>query len=125
MFDVVDTGDRDSLAALAGELAERYPTTETDRDRVVLTVALEAERGPERWEGRYALDITGDDTDTAMARCVSTSLACGLEPLLDATREPGLHRAAPDAESAARWLDRLESEGLPWDCETTDQEGQR
>ena len=39
VFDTVAAGDHVRLAALADELAERYPTTDTDRDRVVLTVA--------------------------------------------------------------------------------------
>ncbi|MCH7233152.1 hypothetical protein L0U85_20185, partial [Glycomyces sp. L485] len=125
VFDVVDSGDRDQLAALADELAERYPTTEADRDRVVLAVSLDAERDGERWQGRYALDVTGADADTAMARCVSTSLACGLEALIDGSTGPGLRRAAADTEAARRWLDRLAAEGLPWTYHSTDQEGQR
>ncbi|SDE02875.1 saccharopine dehydrogenase C-terminal domain-containing protein [Glycomyces harbinensis] len=125
VFDVVDSGDRDRLAALADELAERYPTTPDDRDRVVLAVSLDARRDGAHWRGRYTLDVTGDDADTAMARCVATSLACGLAPILDRTAGPGLHRAAADTAAARRWLDRLAAEGLPWTHHSTDQEGQR
>ncbi|HEV2343205.1 MAG TPA: saccharopine dehydrogenase family protein [Actinocrinis sp.] len=112
VFDTVASGDRVRLAALAGELAQRYPTTDTDRDRVVLAVGLEVERDGRRWSGRYGLDVTGDDTDTAMARCVSATAACGVGRILASALPPGLHRAAADAEEASRWLDRLAQAGL-------------
>jgi saccharopine dehydrogenase (NADP+, L-glutamate forming) len=113
VFDTVASGDRARLAALADELAERYPTTDTDRDRVVLTVGLEVERDGQRWSGRYRLDVTGDDTDTAMARCVSTTVASGVERVIAAPLLPGLHRAAADTEEAGRWLGQLARAGLP------------
>lgn len=120
VFETVAAGDRAALAALADELAERYPTTETDRDRVVLTVGLAVERDGQRWSGRYRLDVTGDDTDTAMARCVSTSVACGIERVLAAALPPGLHRAAADTEEASRWLDQLGRVGLSCAFQPTD-----
>ncbi|HLU27325.1 MAG TPA: saccharopine dehydrogenase family protein [Glycomyces sp.] len=123
VFDTVVTGDRERLAALADDLAERYPTTEGERDRVVLAVSLEVDRGSRRWAGRFALDVTGDADDTAMARCVSASLACGLERVLAGAWSPGLHRAVADPGEAALWLDRLAAAGLRWSS-TIDQEGQ-
>ncbi|MFI7013121.1 saccharopine dehydrogenase family protein [Streptomyces sp. NPDC050164] len=124
VFDTVAAGDRVRLAALADELAERYPTTDTDRDRVVLTVGLEVERDGRHWSGRYRLDVTGDDTDTAMARCVSTTAASGVERVLAAALPPGLHRATADTEEASHWLDRLARAGLPCTLQSTDQERQ-
>lgn len=121
VFETVASGDRAALAALADELAERHPTTDTDRDRVVLTVGLEVEREGQRWSGRYRLDVTGDDTDTAMARCVSTSVACGIERVLAAALPPGLHRAAADTEEAGRWLDQLGRAGLRSTFQPADQ----
>lgn len=113
VFDTVAAGDHVRLAALADELAERYPTTDTDRDRVVLTVGLEVERDGQLWSGSYRLDVTGDETDTAMARCVSTTVAAGVGRLLAAAWPPGLHRAAVDTDEASHWLDRLARAGLP------------
>lgn len=124
VFDTVASGDHARLVALAGELAERYPTTDTDRDRVVLTVGLEVERDGRHWSGRYRLDVTGDDTDTAMARCVSTTVASGVERVLASALPPGLHRAAVDTREASRWLDRLARAGLPCTLRSTDRERQ-
>ncbi|MET7680644.1 saccharopine dehydrogenase family protein [Streptomyces sp. NPDC005423] len=124
VFDTVASGDRVRLDALAGELAERYPTTDTDRDRVVLTVGLEVEHEGRHWSGRYRLDVTGDDTDTAMARCVSTTVAVGVERVLAGALPPGPHRATADTEEASRWLDRLARAGLPSTLRSTDQERQ-
>ena len=124
VFDTVASGDHARLAALADELAERYPTTDTDRDRVVLTVGLEIERDGRHWSGRYRLDVTGDDTDTAMARCVSTTVAAGVERVLAAALPPGLHRAAVNTEEASRWLDQLARAGLPCTLQSTNQEPQ-
>ncbi|MEU6256026.1 saccharopine dehydrogenase family protein [Streptomyces sp. NPDC047043] len=124
VFDTVAAGDRDRLAALADELAERYPTTDTDRDRVVLTVGLEAEGDGRHWAGRYRLDVTGDDTDTAMARCVSVTAALGIERVLAGALPPGLHRAAADIREAGKWLEGLARSGLTCTLQTTDQERQ-
>lgn len=121
VFDVVAGGDHDRIATLARELAAKYPTTRADRDRVVLVVTLGAERDGARWQGRYALDVTGDDADTAMARCVSTALACGLERILTSGWPPGLHRACSAPDQSRRWLDRLATEGLPWTYQITDE----
>ncbi|GAA4551945.1 saccharopine dehydrogenase family protein [Amycolatopsis samaneae] len=120
VFDVVATEDTGRIAALADELAAKYPTTAAHRDRVLLAVALHAESDGERWEGRYTLDVTGDDTDTAMARCVSTALATGLERVLAAAWPPGLHRASDDPDEAHTWLDRLAARGLRWTYQAAD-----
>ncbi|AZM55269.1 saccharopine dehydrogenase [Streptomyces sp. WAC 01529] len=119
VFDTVASGDRERLAALADELAERHPTTAADRDRVVLTVGLDVEGGGRHWSGRYRLDVTGDDTDTAMARCVSTTAAAGIRRVLAAALPPGLHRAAAATEDASRWLDQLAATGLTCTFQST------
>ncbi|MET8762924.1 saccharopine dehydrogenase family protein [Lentzea sp. NPDC004782] len=111
VFAVLREDDDDRVTALAGELAEKYPMNDDDLDRVVLSVALtlETEDG-RRWSGEYVLDLVGDREETAMARTVSVTLACGVADLLAGRTEPGLHRAT--AESAARWLDFLSQHGV-------------
>jgi saccharopine dehydrogenase (NADP+, L-glutamate forming) len=113
VFDVLRTGDGDRIAALADDLAARYPTTPEDRDRVVLSVGLglRTDDGA-TWSGHYHLDVAGDRAESAMARCVSLPLAFGVAAILDGTTPPGLHRAAEDADEAAKWLDFLEANGI-------------
>ncbi|WP_026423179.1 saccharopine dehydrogenase C-terminal domain-containing protein [Actinokineospora inagensis] len=105
--------DPDRITALAADLAAKYPTTERDRDRVVLAVALTV-RGDDgtEWSGEYLLDETGDDSDSAMARLVSTPLAAGITDILSGALEPGLHRAAEGAEASRRWLEFLDRNGI-------------
>ncbi|WP_200261957.1 saccharopine dehydrogenase C-terminal domain-containing protein [Streptomyces sp. HSG2] len=114
VFATVRTGDEERIRALAAELAGRHPTTEGDRDRVVLTVALTLRDvgGAVVSEGSGLLDVTGDASESAMARCVSLPLAYGVRRVLDGALPSGLHRAAPDAVEAARWLDFLDGHGL-------------
>lgn len=111
VFAVVRDGDDDQVTALAAELAEKYPMREQDLDRVVLSVALslESEDG-RRWSGEYVLDLVGAPEETAMARTVSLTLACGVTDVLARRTAPGLHRAT--AGSAARWLDFLAGHGV-------------
>ncbi|MFD2421790.1 saccharopine dehydrogenase family protein [Amycolatopsis pigmentata] len=114
VFAEVRSGDDDRITALARDLAARYPTTATDRDRVVLTVALTVVRDDgKRWSGEYRLDLTGDPADSAMSRCVSVPLAFGVREILSGALPPGLTQAAPNAAAAARLLDHLRDHGIP------------
>ncbi|WAL68637.1 saccharopine dehydrogenase NADP-binding domain-containing protein [Amycolatopsis cynarae] len=114
VFAEVRSGDDDRITALARDLAARYPTTEADRDRVILAVALSVAREDgERWSGEYRLDLTGDPAESAMSRCVSVPLAFGAAEILAGALPPGLNQAAPDAAAASRWLDHLRENGIP------------
>ncbi|MFD5797791.1 saccharopine dehydrogenase family protein [Streptomyces diastatochromogenes] len=113
VFEELRSGDDESIAALARELAAAYPTTDTDRDRVVLSVSLEIETAPDRtWTGTYLLDLVGDTEESAMARCVSRPLALGVRHILDGSLPAGLNRAAETAERSDQWLAELSEEGL-------------
>ncbi|MBG0851101.1 saccharopine dehydrogenase NADP-binding domain-containing protein [Streptomyces spinoverrucosus] len=115
VFEELERGDDDRIGALARELAQRYPTTDADRDRVVLAVSLQV-RGAEglTWSGGYLLDRVGDEEESAMARCVSRPLAVGVRHILDGSLPPGLSRAAGTAARSEEWLDELEREGVPF-----------
>ena len=108
VFDELRGGDAGRIAALADELAARYPTTEADRDRVVLSVALRVRSdGGAAWSGAYLLDETGDAAESAMARCVSLPLAFGVTEILAGRLPAGLRLAAQGAADAQRWLSFL------------------
>lgn len=115
VFDELRRADGDRIAALADELATRYPTTDADHDRVVLSVALRVRAADgAAWQGEYLLDLVGDSTETAMARTVSVPLALGIGELLAGSTAPGVHRAAQDTE---RLLELLADNGI--NCEFT------
>ena len=115
VFAELRAGDDARIAALADDLAARYPTTEADRDRVVLAVALDV-RGDDgtAWSGQYLLDAVGEATESAMARCVSLPLAFGVTEILAGRLAPGLRQAAQGADHAQRWLDFLSGNGIPY-----------
>ncbi|WP_331771925.1 saccharopine dehydrogenase NADP-binding domain-containing protein (plasmid) [Embleya sp. NBC_00888] len=115
VFATVRTGDGDRIAALADELAARHPTTDADRDRVVLAVALDISgANGASWRGEYVLDTVGDAEESAMARCVSLPLAYGISEILDGKTPAGLRQAAQGAEDARRWLAFLSANGVDW-----------
>ncbi|MFJ4466204.1 saccharopine dehydrogenase family protein [Streptomyces sp. NPDC089424] len=115
VFEELRAGDDARIGALAGELARRHPTTDTDRDRVVLAVRLEVRGAAGRtWSGGYLLDLVGDEEESAMARCVSRPLAVGVRHILDGSLPPGLSRAAGTAARSERWLDELADAGVPF-----------
>ncbi|MFJ8110526.1 saccharopine dehydrogenase family protein [Streptomyces sp. NPDC096132] len=115
VFEELREGDDGRIAALARELADTYPTTDADRDRVVLAVSLDVTSGAgdgTSWSGSYLLDLVGDEGESAMARCVSRTLALGVRHALAGDLPPGLNRAAETAARSAEWLDELAGEGL-------------
>jgi hypothetical protein len=113
VFDVLRHGDTDRIGTLADELGRRYPTTDSDRDRVVLSVSLDVRGdGGTRWSGKYLLDTIADATESAMARCVSTTLACGVSDILAGATAPGLHCATAHPDAVRRWLAFLGEHGI-------------
>ncbi|MCX5600240.1 saccharopine dehydrogenase NADP-binding domain-containing protein [Streptomyces phaeochromogenes] len=119
VFEELRQGDDQRITSLAQELAARYPTTDADRDRVVLAVSLDVRAGSDRtWSGRYLLDLVGDAEESAMARCVSRTLALGVRRILDDGLPPGLNRAAETAERSEEWLAELARDGVDFTLRT-------
>lgn len=113
VFEELKAGDDARIAALARELADTYPTTDADRDRVVLAVSLDVRAANDRtWSGSYLLDLEGDAQESAMARCVSRTLALGVRHILDGSLPAGLSRAAETAARSQEWLDELARDGV-------------
>ncbi|MFD9003407.1 saccharopine dehydrogenase family protein [Streptomyces sp. NPDC059582] len=118
VFEELKRGDDTRIATLARELARTYPTTDADRDRVVLAVSLDVSGGGRTWSGGYLLDLVGDAGESAMARCVSRPLALGVRHILDGSLPAGLHRAAGTAARSQQWLDELARDGVEFTLRT-------
>ncbi|MGW2643154.1 saccharopine dehydrogenase family protein [Streptomyces sp. NPDC001348] len=113
VFEELERGDDARITALAQELAAAHPTTEADRDRVVLAVALQVDAGAGRaWSGSCLLDVVGDAEESAMARCVSRPLALGVRHILTGSLPAGLNRAAGTPARSEEWLAELAADGL-------------
>ncbi|MFS8096763.1 saccharopine dehydrogenase NADP-binding domain-containing protein [Lentzea alba] len=113
VFAELATGDDARITELANELAQRYPTTAEDHDRVVMSVKLEVRTDDgDTWAGEYALDVTGDATEAATPRTVSVPLGLAILDVLGGRVAPGLHQATDDPELVRRWLDLLAAQGI-------------
>lgn len=113
VFAELETGTDDGITALATQLAERYPTTKVDHDRVVMFVALDVSGDDgARWSGEYTLDVVGDATENATPRLVSVALAGGIAEIVAGRIRPGLHQAVDDPDGVDRWLDFLDGQGI-------------
>ncbi|OJF10309.1 saccharopine dehydrogenase family protein [Couchioplanes caeruleus] len=113
VFRELTEADDARVDALADELAARYPATAQDQDRVVLHTGLSLRTPDGRsWTGSYHLDVEGDASGSAMARCVSLTLAAAVREILDGQVTPGLHQAASEPDRVARWWRYLAEAGL-------------
>ncbi len=113
VFAELVSADDARISELAEELAARYPTTASDRDRVVMSVKLEVQPDTgNTWTGEYALDVAGDEKESATPRLVSVPLACGILDVVAGRVAPGLHQAADGPELVGRWLEFLRIHGI-------------
>ena len=101
-----ETGkDAAALGALAEELWAEHPFAPAEADRVVLSVALRAERdGKTRWHREWVLDAGGGRTGFARFRLNALMLALAAEALRAGLIGPGLHIGATDPDLIANWL---------------------
>jgi saccharopine dehydrogenase-like NADP-dependent oxidoreductase len=77
-------------------------------DRVVLFVALKAERdGKAVYHETWCMDAWGDARGTAMGRLVSVPVSLAVESVLRGELKPGVHAAPHDAEVLASWLGQV------------------
>ena len=81
------------------ELWSKYQYEKNEKDRVVLSVSLDALNNNNEivWSGSYELDETGSGENTAMALLVSITLTAGVDLILQKKLDPGV-QAAPYAK---------------------------
>lgn len=78
---------------------------EGEADRVVMCVALQAEKAGESvYHKTYVMDGWGDERGTAMARLVSVPLSMAIDAVLDGEIEPGVSPAPHQPELIDRMM---------------------
>lgn len=113
VFEVVQSGNEEQINLLAKDLLALYPMTSADFDRVVLSVQLSVQGASgATWSGRYLLDLTGEATESAMAKTVSLPLAFAVTTVLEGRLTAGLHRGMDDVAEAERCVDFLGRHGV-------------
>ncbi|PIE07840.1 MAG: hypothetical protein CSA73_01735 [Rhodobacterales bacterium] len=92
---------------------------EDDPDRVVLCVALKAEKdGKTTYHKTYVMDAWGDERGTAMARLVSVPVSLAVESVLKRRILPGVSAAPSNPVLVAEWMKQIE--GLAQHLEIVD-----
>jgi len=97
-----------ALNARAAELLQENAYAEGEPDRVVLFVALKAEReGRPVFHETWALDAWGDARGTAMGRLVSVPVSLAVEAVLSREIPAGVYAAPHDPRLLDRWLNEV------------------
>lgn len=97
------------LGAMAAELLKENAYAPGEPDRVILMVALKAERdGRPVFHETWAMDAWGDLRGTAMGRLVSVPVSIAVESVLNREIAAGVHSAPHDPRLYTRWLDRVQ-----------------
>ncbi|MGP6087086.1 saccharopine dehydrogenase C-terminal domain-containing protein [Antarctobacter jejuensis] len=98
------------LQEIADKLLEENAYDEGEPDRVVLCVALEAERdGKTVYHKTYVMDAWGDARGSAMARLVSIPVSLAVEAVLNRAVPAGVSAAPSDPKLVAEWMDEVQT----------------
>lgn len=113
IFTTLETAQPDELRQLSDQLWQDHQYDEGELDRVVLHVALTAtaEDG-KTWQASLTLDSTGTGWQSAMARCVSLTVAEAVGALKQGRLAPGIQSAPHDISEAKLWLKGLKDQGI-------------
>ncbi|SFK93985.1 saccharopine dehydrogenase family protein [Shimia haliotis] len=97
------------LKEMSDQFWEENSYDEGEPDRVVLCVALKAEKdGATAYHKTYAMDAWGDENGTAMARLVSIPVSLAIEAVLDGKIAAGVHAAPSDPALFNAWLTHID-----------------
>lgn len=112
VFKEIETLEGPEGDARLKEMSDQFWTDnaydEGEPDRVIMCVALKAERDGETvWHKTYAMDAWGDERGSAMARLVSSPVAMAVEAVLDERIATGVSAAPAQADLVSDWLDTV------------------
>ena len=97
------------LQEIADKLLVENAYDEGEPDRVVMCVALQAERdGQTVYSKTYVMDAWGDDRGTAMARLVSIPVSLAVEAVLNREVPTGVSAAPSDPRLVTRFMERVQ-----------------
>ncbi|MFW2587869.1 saccharopine dehydrogenase family protein [Sagittula sp. SSi028] len=110
IFSVAPQASDAKLQDIADRLLAENAYAEGEPDRVVMCVALKAERdGRPVYHKTYVMDAWGDARGSAMARLVSHPVSWAVEAVLARAVAPGVTAAPSDPKLVNRWLDEVQT----------------
>lgn len=109
IFDEVGTASDARLTEMAEALLAENAYGPEEPDRVVLCVALRAEReGAPVWHQEWVMDAWGDARSSAMARLVSVPVSLAVEAVLAREVPAGVTAAPSDPRLVQRWMGEVD-----------------
>ncbi|MFV2002599.1 MAG: saccharopine dehydrogenase C-terminal domain-containing protein [Paracoccaceae bacterium] len=113
VFAEIETLDDATGDARLKEMSDRFwadnSYDEGEADRVVLCVALKAEKdGVPTYHKTYVMDAWGDARGSAMARLVSVTVSLAAEAVLQHEIAAGVSAAPADARLVMRWMTEMD-----------------
>ena len=100
IFDMLDDKPEnldEKINIISNKLWKENKYEESENDRVVLWVSLEARKNNKKvWKGAYYLDEQGSGENTAMAKLVSITLSAAIDLVLDNKLPAGVQAATSD-----------------------------
>jgi hypothetical protein len=100
------------LHTMSDELWQAHAYDESEADRVVLCVELEAERNDTTiWHQGFSLDALGNEHGSAMARLVSLPVSLAVEAIATGKIAVGVSAAPSDPETINAWFNALDAVG--------------
>lgn len=94
------------LAEISNTLWENHACDVNEKDRVVLSVELEAHnpQGERVWHQSHVIDEVGDASGSAIARLVSLTVSMAIDDVLAGRMPIGVQAAPDDKRQVAHWL---------------------
>ncbi len=113
IFTILEDSSPKDLKILSDQLWQDHQYKDGEQDRVVLHVALTAtSKEAEVWKGSLSLDAIGSGWQSAMANCVSFTVAEAAIALTESRLSPGVQSAPHDITEARTWLKGLKQNGI-------------
>ncbi len=113
IFTTIDQGQPSDLKTLSDTLWQKYQYQDGEQDRVLLHVGLTATREDgTMWEAYMCLDHSGSDWQSAMATCVSLTVAEAVGAVIEARLSPGVQPTPHDITEVKKWLQGLKQNGI-------------
>ena len=121
IFTTLETAQPEDLRQLSDQLWQDHQYDDGEQDRVVLHVALTATKDDgTAWQASLTLDSTGSGWQSAMARCVSLTVAEAVSALKQGRLTPGIQSAPHSITEAKLWLKGLKDQGIDIKADNVD-----
>lgn len=113
IFATLEDANSQQLKDLSDQLWRDYQYDDGEQDRVVLHVALSATaKDGNIWHASLSLDAKGTGWQSAMANCVSLTVAEAATALMEGRLPPGVQPAPHNISEVRTWLKGLKQNGV-------------